>query len=144
MFDLKDQDPPKEASVLEHFRERKYQSTYAFPYGIQLKHPKMPVANVGNDARPVWVPPELCIVVPGQIPWGTVWRPETKFAAVRPVANAQDNYGFGLVTCGYKLDSTYIPPFVGLMADLVSGCLRSCLCARVDHYSWANALAHLS
>ncbi len=30
-FDLKDQDPPKDLSVLEHFRERKYQSTYTFP-----------------------------------------------------------------------------------------------------------------
>jgi len=47
-------------------------------YGIQLKHPKMLVVNVGNDARPVWVPPELCITVPGQIPWGTVWRPENQ------------------------------------------------------------------
>jgi len=31
-----------------------------------------------------------------------------QFAAVRPVANAQDIYGFGLVTCGFKPDSTYL------------------------------------
>jgi len=31
-----------------------------------------------------------------------------QFAAVRPVANAQDIYDFGLVACGFKLDSTYL------------------------------------
>ena len=43
----------KWTTVADHFFE---------DHGKRLKHPKLPLINVGSRQRPVYIPPELCIV----------------------------------------------------------------------------------
>lgn len=70
-----------------------------------------------------------------------------KFAAVPPVANAQDIHDFELVTCGFKPDSVYFVRQEGhvLPCDLwptaFAGVLWSQVHPRDDHCSRTNALS---
>ncbi|MCJ1310319.1 hypothetical protein MMC25_003981 [Agyrium rufum] len=43
--------------VSAHFRQA---------YNIKLAHPDYQLVNVGNDANPIHMPPELCRIIPGQ------------------------------------------------------------------------------
>lgn len=35
-------------------------------YNMVLQHPHLPVVNCGNQQNPVYLPAEVCIVLPGQ------------------------------------------------------------------------------
>ena len=35
-------------------------------YHISVKHPEVPCINVGRPTKPVWLPPDVCWIAPGQ------------------------------------------------------------------------------
>jgi hypothetical protein len=73
-------------------------------YQIQLTKPYLPVVNVGSAAREIWIPAELCNVVPGQ-PANDLLSPDQtsqmiRVAARRPADNARYIVGNGATLMG--------------------------------------------
>ena len=71
-------------------------------YNIVLKHPESPVVNVGTLQDPVWIPPELCTVMPGQMFRRRLDEHQTSeminYAARQPTENAKSiEEGLGLM-----------------------------------------------
>lgn len=66
--------------------------------------PQAPVVNVGNAQYPMWMPPELCIVMPGQVAKKVLSPEQTqemiKVACRRPAANAALIVGEGAQVMG--------------------------------------------
>ena len=80
-------------------------------HGIQLRHPQAPLIQVGNigagtDAQPVWLPPELATVMPGQAYSKKLDDDQTKemgkYAARPPAENARRLVDDGLRTLGLR------------------------------------------
>ncbi|KAI2627795.1 Piwi-domain-containing protein [Hypoxylon sp. NC1633] len=73
-------------------------------YNIQLRQPDMSVVNVGNLENPVYLPPELCKVMPGQIAKVQLDPQQTTrmigFAVRKPAENATDIESLGLRSVG--------------------------------------------
>ncbi|OAT14109.1 RNA interference and silencing protein, variant [Blastomyces gilchristii SLH14081] len=71
-------------SVFEFFRDIRK---------ITLENPDLPVVNIGSRERPIYLPPDVCIVLPGQAPNMTLSTTQTqqmiKFAVRRPALNAK-------------------------------------------------------
>ncbi|KAG8214738.1 hypothetical protein J3R82DRAFT_9827 [Butyriboletus roseoflavus] len=92
--------------TIEQYFKRKYK--------ITLKHPDLPVVDISgpNAKHPIYVPPELCEILPGQPFRGKLDDEQTtlmlRYACKRPAENAQTilNEGFpllGLTTNNQKL-----------------------------------------
>ena len=68
---------------------------------IRLTAPDLPVVNVGNRANPIYLPPEVCTIIPGQASASKLSPEQTaemiRFAVRNPSVNA--NY---IVTEGAK------------------------------------------
>ncbi|GAD99066.1 RNA interference and gene silencing protein [Paecilomyces variotii No. 5] len=82
-----------------------YISVYDFfrrTYNIQLRHPELPVVNVGSQDNPMYLPAEVCVVRPGQAAKAKLSSKQTQnmitFAVRRPVDNAQS-----IVTSGVRM-----------------------------------------
>lgn len=78
-------------TVQEHFQQA---------HNIRLAMPRTPLANCGTDQDPMWIPAELCFVIPGQ-PARRLLDPlqatrMIEFAARRPPANASSIAAQGL------------------------------------------------
>ncbi|KAI0926953.1 hypothetical protein AcV5_007614 [Taiwanofungus camphoratus] len=78
-------------TVERYFREK---------YDIILKHADLPVVNVGNSQKPIYVPAEVCEILPGQVYRGRLDGGATaamiKYASKPPAVNADAivNQGF--------------------------------------------------
>ncbi|KAK4442952.1 ribonuclease H-like domain-containing protein [Podospora aff. communis PSN243] len=72
-------------------------------YGITLRKPHLPVVNVGTRDKPTYLPPEICVVMPGQSASSKLDPNQTqqmiRFAVRKPGANANSiaQEGLGLV-----------------------------------------------
>ncbi|KAL1794479.1 hypothetical protein ACET3X_007900 [Alternaria dauci] len=70
-------------------------------YKIKLNFPEAPLANAGKPEDPVWIPAELCRILPGQLSRSLLPPQQTAniitFAARRPHANAESITGNGLI-----------------------------------------------
>ncbi|KAH8821858.1 RNA interference and gene silencing protein [Xylogone sp. PMI_703] len=71
-------------SVYDFFRET---------YGTTIQDPSLPVINVGTRQNPSYLPPDVCLVEPGQAAGGKLSPSQTqqmiRFAARRPADNAR-------------------------------------------------------
>ncbi|KAL8766292.1 MAG: hypothetical protein Q9209_006882 [Squamulea sp. 1 TL-2023] len=72
-FECKEVQASGEISVFEYFKKSKFNTQLPIvkllttaEYKIMLKHPNDPCVNLGTKQNPVFVPPELCTVEPGQ------------------------------------------------------------------------------
>lgn len=78
---------------VEQYFKRKYNKT--------LQHPKAPLVNYATTGEPMWIPSELCMVLPGQLAKRLLLGPQTsemiRFAARRPHENAESIAGDGLL-----------------------------------------------
>ena len=78
-------------TVQQHFLEE---------HNIRLHYPRAPLANAGIPKDPIWIPAELCKILPGQLKRGLLTSEQTArmitFAARRPHANAESITGNGL------------------------------------------------
>ncbi|KAI9821501.1 MAG: hypothetical protein M1832_003349 [Thelocarpon impressellum] len=77
---------------------------FAKRHGITLEKPNAPVINVGLPDKPVFVPPELCTVLPGQVARRKLTDVQTaemiKVACRRPAENARLIAGEGSQVVG--------------------------------------------
>jgi hypothetical protein len=76
--------------------------THLLAYGITVTDPSLPVINVGTRQNPSYLPPDVCVVLPGQ-PSGAKLTPGQtqqmiRFAVRRPAANARS-----IVTNGARI-----------------------------------------
>lgn len=85
----------------------RYISVYDFflnTYGMALQKPHLPVVNVGTRENPTYLPPEVCIVVPGQCANSKLDPTQTqqmiRFAVRKPGENANSIVYEGLSTVG--------------------------------------------
>ncbi|KAF2008657.1 Piwi-domain-containing protein [Aaosphaeria arxii CBS 175.79] len=73
-------------------------------HGMRLKRSDLPVVNTGTREKPVYLPPEVCEVLPGQNSKTKLGSGQTqrmiKFAVRKPVDNAKSIVQGGLVTVG--------------------------------------------
>ncbi|KAA8895278.1 Piwi domain-containing protein [Sphaerosporella brunnea] len=105
-----DEDDPvrgtkKKTNVETYFREK---------HGIRLQHPNLPAINVGA-AQPVWIPPEVAKIVPGQYYTGKLPDEQTGrmilFACKQPKENAEAIENVGLPRLGLKGQNAHMDPF---------------------------------
>ena len=72
-------------------------------YNIKVR-PGLPVVNVGNRANPSYLPPDVCLVQPGQPADAKLTPDQTarmiEFAVRHPKANATSIVGRGLESLG--------------------------------------------
>ncbi|KAI9888112.1 MAG: hypothetical protein M1823_000047 [Watsoniomyces obsoletus] len=89
------EDAGKEVTV-ENYYKRKY--------NITLSKWMMPIVNCGRQDRATWMPPELCMVIPGQVARKKLSPNQTaemiKVACRRPAANAKLAIGEGAQLMG--------------------------------------------
>jgi hypothetical protein len=99
-------------------------------YGIRLAKPELPVINAGNRANPMYLPAQVCYVLPGQAANIKLDPAQTqqmiRFAVRGPAENATSITQQGLATVG--LSATTNPR---LVSNLTSFCL-DCPC-RMPH-----------
>ncbi|KAG6810227.1 hypothetical protein H0H92_012816 [Tricholoma furcatifolium] len=84
-------------------------------YNIKLKHPAdLPVVDLGSQKKVVWVPAELCDIIPGQ-PYGKLSDQETaqmiRYACNPPRINAEAIVNSGFPTLGLSPIQTPISGF---------------------------------
>jgi len=77
---------------------------------MTLQHPNLPVVNVGTLENPTYLPPEVCVVMPGQSANSKLDPDQTKemirFAVRTPADNANSIVNQGLNIIG--LSSTNV------------------------------------
>ncbi|KAK3367285.1 RNA interference and gene silencing protein [Lasiosphaeria ovina] len=85
----------------------RYISVYDFflnTYGITLQKPHLPVVNLGTRENPTYLPPEVCVVLPGQSANSKLDPNQAqqmiKFAVRKPAANANSIVDEGLRIVG--------------------------------------------
>ncbi|KAL2015718.1 hypothetical protein VTK56DRAFT_4914 [Thermocarpiscus australiensis] len=85
----------------------RYISVYEFflnTYGITLRRPDLPVVNVGTRENPTYLPPEVCVVMPGQSANSKLDPGQTqqmiRFAVRKPADNANSIVHEGLSIVG--------------------------------------------
>lgn len=75
-------------------------------YGKALAKPHLPVVNVGTRENPTYLPPEVCLVLPGQSADAKLDPGQTqqmiRFAVRKPGANAESIVNEGLSIVGLK------------------------------------------
>ncbi|KAI2487016.1 Piwi multi-domain protein [Pyrenophora tritici-repentis] len=78
-------------TVEEHFRQA---------HNIRLSHPQAPLVNYGKPEKPMWMPAELCKILPGQLVRQLLLPSQTsemiKFASRRPDKNMRSITSDGL------------------------------------------------
>lgn len=71
---------------------------------MQLQRPDLPVVNVGTKDSPTYLPPEVCVVVPGQAAKAKLSPSQTqgmiRFAVRKPADNARSIVTQGLKASG--------------------------------------------
>ncbi|KAG6848643.1 hypothetical protein H0H93_015297 [Arthromyces matolae] len=93
-------------------------------YGIKLKYPTdLPVVDIGSQKRVIWMPAELCYIVPGQA-YGSLNDQETaqmiKFACNPPKFNAEAIVNQGFPSLGLSPVKSPISGFgVSIDTDMV-------------------------
>jgi len=84
---------------------------YSPGHKIQLQYPFLPAINIGGE-RAVWIPPEVCTVVPGQPYMGKLPDDQTGrmilFACKQPKENAEAIDNVGLPRLGLKGANTHM------------------------------------
>lgn len=101
----------QQTSVAEFFKQSKSceglgggKLTRAIEHKITLNAPEMPVVNVGNSQHPVLIPPELCVVLPGQFARRKLSPDQTtnmlRVASRKPHVNADLIVGEGVRVAG--------------------------------------------
>ncbi|KAL1601574.1 hypothetical protein SLS60_006489 [Paraconiothyrium brasiliense] len=90
----------------------KYISVYDFfrtTYKRNLQHPELPVVNCGNRKNPMYLPAEVCIVIPGQPSRAKLDSRQTqemiRHAVRKPWDNAASIVQQGLTTVGLDANS---------------------------------------
>lgn len=88
---------------------------------IKLNYPQYPVVNVGNKAKPIYLPPEVCEVLPGQggsskLDVGQLGK-LIKFANMQGYTKAKLIASNGISTIGLKSNEN--PKLVSARATLV-------------------------
>jgi len=85
----------------------RYISVYDFfltTYGRRIANPGFPVVNVGTRENPTYLPPEVCVVIPGQMakakPSPAQTQQMIRFAVRRPWENAGSVVDDGLQAVG--------------------------------------------
>ncbi|SLM41349.1 Stem cell self-renewal protein Piwi [Lasallia pustulata] len=91
---------------------------FQLKYKINLTTAMAPLVNVGNDAHEIWVPPELCTVLPGQVAKKKLSTTQTEnmvnVACRAPAENAQLIVGEGARVMGIGDSHTDGPTTFGL------------------------------
>lgn len=86
-----------EVSVEQYFRSK---------YNITLSAAQAPLVNYGTTNAPMWIPAELCDILPGQLAKRLLLGPQTsemiRFAARRPNQNAESIVGDGKKVTGIE------------------------------------------
>jgi hypothetical protein len=81
-------------------------------YNIILKLPELPVVNCGNRENPMYLPAEVCIVVPGQPSKAKLDRSQTqqmiRHAVRKPWENAASIVGQGIGTVGLDANTNVL------------------------------------
>ncbi|KAL8994519.1 MAG: hypothetical protein Q9188_007044 [Gyalolechia gomerana] len=97
---------PPSISVADYFSRE---------HGISLKGPGAPVTNFGSDAKPIWIPAELGIVLPGQVYKGKLSDDQTskmlRIAARDPAENARRLVGTGAQVIGIQANNPKLSAF---------------------------------
>jgi eukaryotic translation initiation factor 2C len=74
-----------------------------------LKYPELPLVNCGNRDNPMYLPAEVCVVLPGQPSKskldGTQTQQMIRHAVRKPWENAASIVGEGLATVGLDENS---------------------------------------
>lgn len=87
---------------------------------IKLSYPQYPVVNVGNKSTPIYLPPEVCEVLPGQSRSPKLHATQTgkmiKFANMQGYTKANLIASSGISTIG--LESKDNPKLVSASATL--------------------------
>ncbi|EON62170.1 hypothetical protein W97_01390 [Coniosporium apollinis CBS 100218] len=93
----------KAISVFEFFRR---------VHGIKLQYPNLPVVNVGNQQRPIYLPAEVCVVLPCQLSRTKLSESQagimTKVAVRKPTENLQAITTSGPRVLGFR--ENYLNP----------------------------------
>ena len=78
-------------------------------YNVRINDTRLPVINVGNRENPVYLPLQVCYVLPGQPSKSKLDPGQTqqmiRFAVRRPMENATSIVNNGLQTAGLSPDS---------------------------------------
>ncbi|KAL8981992.1 MAG: hypothetical protein Q9177_005409, partial [Variospora cf. flavescens] len=97
---------PSGISVADYFEKE---------YDIKIQFPKAPVINFGSDDKPVWIPVELGIVMPGQPFQGKLNDEQTtkmlQMAARGPAENARRLVNAGLKVIGVETTNPILAGF---------------------------------
>ncbi|KAH0828488.1 hypothetical protein AYO21_07723 [Fonsecaea monophora] len=110
-------------------REGKYITVFDFfrqTYNTIINDPTLPVLNVGNEQNPVYLPAQMCQVLPGNAFRGTLSTQQTqnmtRFAVRKPVLNAQSiiDKGVGLLNIGQPVNATHSAFNVSLTPRLIA------------------------
>tara|TARA_R110002003_G_scaffold25_16_gene1274 strand:- start:18964 stop:21702 length:2739 start_codon:yes stop_codon:yes gene_type:complete len=82
----------KQVTIQTYFKQK---------YNITLQTPQAPLVNYGTAKEAMWIPAELCSILPGQLARRLLLGPQTsemiRFAARRPYQNAESITGDGLL-----------------------------------------------
>ncbi|KAL8995200.1 MAG: hypothetical protein Q9169_005033 [Polycauliona sp. 2 TL-2023] len=106
MFECKELQATGKVSVFQYFKRK---------YNIDLKKPDDPCVNLGNKEFPIFVPPELCEVEPGQ-PYnkkldGNQTSRMLQFAVRKPAENARRIIDQGAKMMGLSLTNPNLTAF---------------------------------
>ncbi|TFK71981.1 Piwi-domain-containing protein, partial [Pluteus cervinus] len=79
--------PPSTMMFTLEGNQKSVEDYFADKHDIKLKYPQeLPVVNVGSKRKPIWVPPELCEILPG-----TVYRGEFDLQGIRAMLGFATN-----------------------------------------------------
>lgn len=114
---VKDNAPPQNVSVTTYFAKQ---------YNRTLQSRTLPVVNVGTKEKPVYLPPEVCRVLPGQAAKGALTAAQTsemiRFAARKPAENANliATEGAKLLGVGVGNDGEFTPFGIKVRAEMIT------------------------
>ncbi|KNG46913.1 Stem cell self-renewal protein Piwi [Stemphylium lycopersici] len=87
-------------------------------YNQTLQHPELPVVNCGNRENPMYLPAEVCVVVPGQPSHAKLDASQTqqmiRYAVRKPWDNAQSILDEGISTVGLDANTNIMLRSFGL------------------------------
>jgi len=90
---------------------------FVIAHDITIKDPTLPVINVGSRQNPSYLPPEVCVVLPGQTSNTKLSSSQTqqmiRFAVRKPAQNAQSIATSGTRMLGFDpTNSTLVSTFL--------------------------------
>ncbi|KAH9038041.1 Piwi-domain-containing protein [Lactarius deliciosus] len=103
-------------SLQENGRKVTVEEYFSKTYGIKLKEADtLPLIDIGNSGKPVYVPAELCTIERGEPFFGRLGRNETtsmlRYASRKPAMNAQLIVERGLPRLGYTPTTPVLDAF---------------------------------